>query len=91
MTMLMKTQATPRERYETALYEWTQAVADLQVALSDFMDDGELTGSGTWILTMSQTKAEVLRLARRRADAARIALDRIIDDLQMIQGSRCPN
>jgi|GEM_PF-3591302 len=91
MTMLMKTQTTPRERYETALCEWTQAVADLQVALSDFMDDGALTRSGTWILTMSQTKAEALRVARRRADAARIALDRIIDDLQMIEGSRCPN
>ena len=79
---------TIRQRYETALCEWTQSVTVLHVALSEFMDDGLQTRGGTWILTMSQSKAERLSVARRRADTAKAALDRIIDDLQMPQQPR---
>ena len=78
---------TIRERYESALRDWTQSVAALHVALSAFMDDGLQTPDGTWILTMSQSKADTLRVARQRADAAKATLDRIIDDLQMPLGA----
>lgn len=77
---------TTRQRYEAALCAWTESVTSLHVALSSFMDDGLRTSDGLWILTMSQDKAEALRVARLRADAAKADLDRIIDDLQMSQG-----
>lgn len=81
---------TTRQRYEAALREWTESVTSLHVALSSFMDDGLRTSDGLWILTMSQKKAETLRVARARADTAKAALDRIIDDLQMSHGMLPP-
>ena len=77
-----------RQHYEAALCEWSLAVADLQTALADFTGDGQQTAGGTWLLTMSQTKAATLDAARRRADAAQSALDRILDDLLMPQVPR---
>ncbi len=80
-----------RQQFESALVEWNESVDRLNDAIADFVNDGVVTGSGTWILTMSQMKGRSLQAARHRADAAKIALDHFIDDLQMPQGARQSN
>ncbi len=82
---------TAREQFESVLANWNDSVDLLNAAITDFMDDGLQTSGGTWILTMSQVKGEALHVAREHADVAKAALDRIIDDLQMLQGFQKPN
>lgn len=77
---------TLRVRFEGALDEWNRSVAELNGAITAFMNDGMQTRSGTWILTMNQSKSECLRAARRRETLARAALARIIDDLHRLDG-----
>lgn len=77
---------TLRLRFDGALDEWNRSVVQLNDAIATFMNDGLQSAGGVWILTMNQAKGENLRSARHREHMARMALNRIINDVSQLEG-----
>ncbi len=82
---------TLRSRFDGALEEWNRSVVQLNDAIKSFMNDGTQTAAGVWILTMNQTKSETLHTARHREEMARMVLNRIINDVSLVEGDEVPH